>query len=229
LVDNNENEGVDANDMETLRKDYTIKSTIFSPANSTRNIRPLTVNTAISNTNSNSYIKSGSQSKKYLRPKSLSSIFNIKKADSKIPWTPDSNYDNDLYNNFDAEYAEKKNDYVDNASVRNIDYSKNKDKLLIKKGVVIKMRPDDVRGITNLLHQTNNLILYRSRMKSKNSENEYKKDNNIQKVQSKSLNKQFERLKKVHRLVEDKTELNLKVQTGINNKIDLLINKLGNK
>ena len=165
--------------------------------------------------------------------KGLSNLNSISKnneiSNKIIPWTPESAatavinenvfksfFTNDHDNNLDSKY--NKEPLTPGSHIK---YSKNKDKLEMK---AIKIAPDKMKGINNLLHQTNNLMLYKSKMKSLLNVDEYRKDTNIFNLQKQALANKIERYDKIHEIDFDKMKTHF--QEHIYGKIDHLIERL---
>jgi len=111
--------------------------------------------------------------------------------------------------------------------VKNLSLSKNKDKIIRQSSAkkVIKIHPDNLKGLENRLHQTNNLMFYKSKMKSLLNVDEYRKDTNIHLLQMKSIDKKIQHIQGIHE-VDDIVKLNKKLEVKVKNEIDLMIEKL---
>ena len=82
--------------------------------------------------------------------------------------------------------------------------------------------------MNNLLHQTNNLVLYKSKMKSVQNADEFRVDKNIFKLQKNSIDKQVKRFGKIHG-IDDKQQVINSMQVDLVGRIDQMIGKLSGK
>jgi len=111
-------------------------------------------------------------------------------------------------------------------SEKSLRLSKNSDKLVRESS--FKIMPDDLRGMENMLHQTNNLLLYKSRMKSMLNVDEFRKDTNTYLLQIKNMNSKIKIFDKIHE-IDNREKLNQKLEVKLYDEIDHMIDKLGKK